>query len=86
MSRGMESEGGTGAADVKAGSYSAIERESARVPWPRRGCTVAISGEPGMHAYRVIGVDPAHGAALICRVGSTRESWRLPMAALTPLD
>ena len=45
-----------------------------------------VAGTIIENANTVMGVDPAHGAALICRVGSTRESWRLPVAALTPLD
>lgn len=52
----------------------------------RRGQLVSIAGEPGLHAYRVIAIDPMHGRVTICREHSTRESWCIPVAALEPLE
>lgn len=84
MSR--ELEGGT-SASIKDAVYNA------RILEQRRGCAglhrgqlVSIKGEPGMHVYKVLAVDPVRREAVIARVGSTSETWRMPASALAAFD
>lgn len=81
----MEREGGISASKTQS-VYGAAAHEYERGSMGlRRGMLVAIAGEPGLHAYRVLAVDPIRGRATICREHSTRESWCVPVAALVPL-
>lgn len=77
-----ESEGATGGC-VKDSIYGASIIEQRRgCAGLHRGQLVAIKGEPGPNAYRVLAVDPVRGAAVIARADSNAESWRLPVDAL----
>ena len=89
MSRGMESEGGTdhGRASEADNAYSAVLNQQQRgCAGLHRGQTVSIAGEPGMHVYKVLAVDPVRGEAVVARVGDPSRSWRLPVKALTAFD
>lgn len=48
-----------------------------------RNDEVAIAGEPGVHRYRVLGVCPERGYALIA--GELGCRYRVPVQALLPL-
>lgn len=81
-----ESGGATGGC-VKDSIYGA------RIIEQRRGCAglhrgqlVSIKGEPGMHVYKVLAVDPVRREAVIARVGDSSQSWRLPVSALAAFD
>lgn len=49
----------------------------------RRNDEVAIAGEPGIHRYRVVAMEPERGMATI--VGEMGMSYRLPASALMHL-
>lgn len=84
MSR--EREGGT-SASIKDAVYNARIREQRRgCAGLHRGQTVSIAGEPGMHVYKVLAVDPVRGEAVVARVGDSSRSWRLPVKALAAFD
>ena len=84
MSR--ELEGGT-SASIKDAVYGARIIEQQRgCAGLHRGQLVSIKGEPGMHVYKVLAVDPVRREAVIARVGSTTETWRLPASALAAFD
>lgn len=81
-----ESEGSTGGC-VKDSIYGARIIEQQRgCAGLHRGQLVSIKGEPGMHVYKVLAVDPVRREAVIARVGSTSETWRMPASALAAFD
>lgn len=81
-----ESEGSTGGC-IKDSIYGARIIEQQRgCAGLHRGQLVSIAGEPGMHVYKVLAVDPVRREAVIARVGSTSETWRLPASALAAFD
>lgn len=85
----MEREGGTGRSRAASASnaYSAVLNQQRRgCAGLHRGQLVSIKGEPGMHVYKVLAVDPVRREAVIARVGSTTETWRLPASALAAFD
>lgn len=82
----QESEGATGGC-VKDSIYDA------RIIEQKRGCAglhrgqlVSIKGEPGMHVYKVLAVDPVRGEAVVARVGDPSQSWRLAVSTLAAFD
>lgn len=84
-----EREGGTDHSRATAAdnAYSAVLNQQRRgCAGLHRGQLVAIKGEPGLNAYRVLAVDPVRGAAVIARPDSNAESWRLPVGALEALE
>ena len=81
-----ESEGSTGGC-IKDAAYGARIIEQQRgCAGLHRGQLVSIKGEPGMHVYKVLAVDPVRREAVIARVGSTSEAWRMPASALAAFE
>lgn len=84
-----EREGGTGRSRATAANnaYSAVLNQQRRgCAGLHRGQLVSIKGEPGMHVYKVLAVDPVRGEAVVARVGDPSRSWRLPAKALAAFD
>lgn len=81
-----ESEGGTGASAKDAAYGARIIEQQRGCAGLHRGQLVSIAGEPGMHVYKVLAVDPVRREAVIARVGSTSETWRMPASALAAFD
>lgn len=81
-----ESEGATGGC-VKDSIYGARIIEQQRgCAGLHRGQLVSIKGEPGMHVYKVLAVDPVRGEAVVARVGDPSQSWRLAVSTLAAFD
>lgn len=81
-----ESEVGTGASAKDAAYGARIIEQQRGCAGLHRGQLVSIKGEPGMHVYKVLAVDPVRREAVIARVGDPLQSWRLPASALAAFD